>query len=101
VVAVPLVTQRNLDASADGAGRDCPRGGRRVDATGSMVVIDTHLARGASNGGFTFADCGGPYGAAKGAERVVAVEVTGLTVGALVVPACTHENRTSELMLEP
>jgi hypothetical protein len=27
-----------------------------------MVVIDTHLARGASNGGFTFHDRGGPYG---------------------------------------
>jgi putative transposase len=31
---------------------------------------------------------------------VVAVDVTGLTVGALVVPASTHENRTSELRLE-
>jgi transposase len=34
----------------------------RADATPSMVVIDTHLARGASNGGFTFHDRGGPYG---------------------------------------
>jgi hypothetical protein len=31
---------------------------------------------------------------------VVAVDVTGLPVGALVVPASTHENRTSEVMLE-
>jgi hypothetical protein len=31
---------------------------------------------------------------------VVAVDVTGLPVGALVVPASTHENRTSELMLQ-
>jgi putative transposase len=31
---------------------------------------------------------------------VVAVDVTGLPVGALVVPASTHENRASELMLE-
>jgi putative transposase len=30
----------------------------------------------------------------------VAVDVTGLPVGALVVPASTHENRTTELMLE-
>jgi putative transposase len=30
----------------------------------------------------------------------VAVDVTGLPVGALVVPASTHENRASELMLE-
>jgi putative transposase len=72
----------------------------RADATPSMVVIDTHLARGASNGGFTFHDRGGPYGRTKGAKRVAAVDVTGLPVGALVVPASTHENRASELMLE-
>jgi len=30
----------------------------------------------------------------------VVVDVTGLPVGALVVPAFTHENRDSELMLE-
>jgi putative transposase len=72
----------------------------RAEATPSMVVIDTHLARGASNGGFTFHDRGGPYGRTKGAKRVVAVDVTGLPVGALVVPASIHENRTSELMLE-
>jgi putative transposase len=65
-----------------------------------MAVIDTHLARGASNGGFTAHDRGGPYGRTKGAKRVVAVDVTGLPVGALVVPASTHENRTSEVMLE-
>ena len=72
----------------------------RAEATPSMVVIDTHLARGASNGGFTFHDRGGPYGRTKGAKRVVAVDVTGLPVGALVVPASTHENHTTELMLE-
>ena len=72
----------------------------RADATPSMVVIDTHLARGASNGGLTFHDRGGPYGRTKGAKRVVAVDMTGLPVGALVVPASTHENRASELMLE-
>ncbi|MCU1613395.1 MAG: family transposase [Frankiales bacterium] len=64
-----------------------------------MLVIDTHLARGASDGGFTFHDRGGPYGRTRGAKRVVAVHVTGLPVGALVVPASTHENRASELML--
>jgi putative transposase len=72
----------------------------RAEPTPSMVVIDTHLARGASNGGFTFHDRGGPYGRTKGAKRIVAVDVTGLPVGALVVPASTHENRASELMLE-
>ena len=33
-------------------------------------------------------------------ERVVAVDVTGLPVRALVVSAPTHENRSSELLLE-
>jgi putative transposase len=46
----------------------------------------------------------GPDGAAqgrtKGAKRVVAVDVTGLPVAAVVVPASTHENRASDLMLE-
>ena len=36
---------------------------------------------------------GVPYGRTKGAKRVVAVDVTGLPVAALVVPASTHENR--------
>jgi putative transposase len=72
----------------------------RAEPTPSMVVIDTHLARGASNGGLTFHDRGGPYGRTKGAKRIVAVDVTGLPVAALVVPASTHENRASELMLE-
>ena len=47
-----------------------------------------------------FHDRGGAYSRTKGAKRVVAVDVTGLPVGALVVPASTHENRTSEVMLE-
>ncbi len=72
----------------------------RAEQTPSMLVIDTHLARGASNGGFTFHDRGGPYGRTKGAKRVVAVDVTGLPVAALVVPASTHENRAGDLMLE-
>ena len=71
----------------------------RTEATPSMVVIDTHLARGASNGGRTFHDRGGPYGRTNGAKRVVAVDVTGLPVAALALPASTHENRTTDLML--
>jgi putative transposase len=71
----------------------------RKDPTPSMVVIDTHLARGASNGGRTFHDRGGPYGRTNGAKRVVAVDVTGLPVAALALPASTHENRTTDLML--
>jgi putative transposase len=46
----------------------------RTEATTSMVVIDTHLARGASNGGFTFHDRSGPNGRTRGAERVVVVD---------------------------
>ena len=72
----------------------------RAEETPSMVVIDTHLSRGASNGGLTFHDRGGLFGRTKGAKRIVAVDVTGLPVAALVVPASTHENRASELMLE-
>jgi putative transposase len=72
----------------------------RAEDTPSMLVIDTHLSRGASNGGDTFHDRGGPYGRTKGAKRVVAVDVTGLPVGALVVPASTHENQASQAMLE-
>ncbi|HEX5919563.1 MAG TPA: transposase [Nocardioides sp.] len=40
-----------------------------------------------------------PYGRTEGAKRVVAVDVNGLPVAALVVPASAHENRASELML--
>ncbi|HEY6934478.1 MAG TPA: transposase, partial [Marmoricola sp.] len=57
-------------------------------------------ARGSSSGGLTFHDRGGPYGRTNGAKRVVAVDVTGLPVGALVAPASTHENRTTQLMLQ-
>ena len=40
--------------------------GRR-DATPSLVVLETYLARGSSRGGLTFHDKGGPYGATNGA----------------------------------
>jgi len=69
----------------------------RAEAAPSMVVIDTHLARDGSNGGLTFHDRGGAYGRTTGAKRVVAVDVTGPPLGALVVPASTHENSTGEL----
>jgi putative transposase len=72
----------------------------RADSTPSVVVIDTHHARGSSNGGATFHDRRGPYGRTKGAKCIIAVDVTGLPVGALAVPASIHENRASELMLE-
>ena len=72
----------------------------RTDETPSMFVIDTHLACGASNGGFTFYDRRGAYGRTKGAKRLVAVDVTGLPVAPRVVPVSTHDNRASEPMLE-
>ena len=68
--------------------------------TPSMVVVDTHLARGGSNGGATFHDRGGPFGRTKGAKRVVAVDVTGLPVAGLVVPASMHENETTRVVLD-
>ena len=73
---------------------------RERDARPSLLVIDTHLARGASQGGATFHDRGGPYGATLGAKRVVAVDVTGMPVGAVLVPASTTESRATELLLE-
>jgi len=72
----------------------------RAEATPSMVVIDTHLARGGSNGGSTFHDRGGPFGRTKGAKRIVAVDVTGLPVAGLVVPASMHENETTRVVLD-
>lgn len=72
----------------------------RKEPKPSMVVIDTHLARGASNGGATFHDRGGPYGNTKGAKRIVAVDVCGLPLAARVVPASTSESTTVELLLE-
>lgn len=70
------------------------------EARPSLVVVDSALSRGASQGGSTFHDRGGPYGAALGAKRVVAVDVTGLPVGAVVVPASTTESRATEMLLE-
>ena len=57
----------------------------RQDAQPSMLVIDTHLARGASNGGATFHDQGGPYGRTNGAKRIVCVDITGLPLCVRVV----------------
>jgi putative transposase len=71
----------------------------RAETAPSMVAIDTHLARGGSNGGVTFHNKGGPYGRTNGAKRVVAVDVTGLPVAGLVVPANTTEGRATELLV--
>src|SRR6476646_69442 len=71
-----------------------------AEATPSMVVVDTHLARGGTTGGATFHDRGGPCGRTKGAKRVVAVDVTGLPVAGVVVPASMHENETTRVVLD-
>lgn len=57
----------------------------RAEVEPSMVVIDTHLARGTSNGGSTSYDRSGPCGATKGAKRAVAADVTGLPLAAAVL----------------
>lgn len=65
----------------------------------ALIIIDPSLARGASNGGVTFHDRGGPYGATNGAKRLVAVDVTGLPVATMVVPASTNDGIATELLL--
>ncbi len=66
----------------------------------SMVVVDTHLGRGASQGGRTFHDRGGPYGSTNGAKRAIAVDITGLPLAAVALPASTHENHTTAALLD-
>jgi putative transposase len=66
----------------------------------SMVVMDTHLARGASVGGVTFHRRGGPCGRTNGARRAVAVDVTGLPLAAAVLRASAHENEATQVLLE-
>jgi putative transposase len=75
-------------------------GFHRAHELPSLVTIDSALARGASNGGATFHDRGGPRGWTKGAKRVVAVDVTGLPLAARVVPASTTESDTVGLLLQ-
>ena len=65
-----------------------------------MVVIDTHLARGASNGGATFHNQGGPDGRTNGVKRIVCVDVTGLPLCVRVVPASTSEASAVEQILD-
>jgi transposase/SAM-dependent methyltransferase len=71
----------------------------KTDSRPSMVVIDTHLARGASNGGLTFHNQGGPYGRTNGSKRIVCVDVTGLPLCVRVVPASTSEASAVEQIL--
>ncbi|MHB2027439.1 MAG: IS5 family transposase [Acidimicrobiales bacterium] len=68
----------------------------RKEPLPSMVVIDTHLARGASNGGD---NQGGPYGRTNGSKRTVCVDVTGLPLCVRVVPASISEAGAVEEIL--
>lgn len=72
----------------------------RTRALLSMVIIDTHLARGASHGGAKFHDRGGPYGMTKGAKRAIAVDITGRPLCARVVPASTTESGVTGILLQ-
>ena len=101
VVPVPaLVPQRGMVTLLAELHRKARTKLGRAEVEPSMVVIGTHLARGASNGGASFHDRGGPYGATKGAKRAVAVDVTGLPLAAAVLPVSTHENVTTETLLD-
>jgi hypothetical protein len=101
VTVSPLVAQRHLGASVGrvARGRKGVRWSRRGNAVDGGHRHPSR-PRVVQRRGHMFHDRGGPYGRTKGAKRMVAVDLTGLPVGALVVPASTHENRTTELMLQ-
>jgi putative transposase len=60
VAVPPVVAQRHLGAALTVLHAAAREEDGRAQETLSMIVIDTHLARGASNGGFTSHDRGGP-----------------------------------------
>jgi len=64
-----------------------------------MVVIDTHLARGASNGAQP-STTRRSYGRTNRAKRFVCVDVTGLPLCVRVVPASTSEASAVEQILD-
>lgn len=76
-----------------------PRLGR-PERLPSLLVIDSSLARGASNGGATFHTKGGNYGGTNGAKRVIAVDATGLPLAGLVFPANIDEPKTVRALLQ-
>jgi len=65
----------------------------------SMVVIDTHLARGLRTE-CDLSQPGRPYGRTNGAKRIVCVDVTGLPLCVRVVPAATSEASAVEQILD-
>ena len=80
-----LVAQRDVGDALAELHRHARLEAGRSEELPSMVVIDSHLARGGSRGGVTFHDRGGPYGRTNGAKRVIAVDVTGLPLAGVVV----------------
>lgn len=76
----------------------CTKGRKNLFA--SMIIIDPALLRGASNGGKTFHNKGGPHGATNGTKNVIAVDVTGLPLAAVAVPANTSDGACAQLLLE-
>jgi len=76
----------------------CTKGRKSLYA--SMIIIDPALIRGASNGGKTFHNKGGPRGATNGAKHVIAVDTTGLPLAAVAVAANTPESACVKLLLE-
>jgi transposase len=98
LVAVPPVfTQQPVGAGVDGAVRRRATTGRKGPTRRPrVVVIDTHLARGASHGGFTFHDRRGPYGRrlAKSFENTTTSATGWLQV------ACMHRHHAAHLSRE-
>jgi putative transposase len=66
----------------------------------SMLVIDTHLARGASNGGATFHDKGGPTVARTGRSGSSRWMSPACRSEAWSRATSTHENVATELLLD-
>jgi len=95
-----VVEERNVDPCSCRAARLVAHRPRSKGPAALDGVIDTHLARGASNGGATFHNQGGPYGRTNRAKRFVCVDVTGLPLCVRVVPASTSEASAVEQILD-
>jgi len=95
-----VVEERNVDAGTHRIARVLACGSR---PKGPAALDGGHRhppPRGASNGGVTFHNQGGPYGRTNGAKRIVWVDVTGLPLCVRVVPASTSEASAVEQILD-
>jgi hypothetical protein len=90
------VAQRHVGTSAHAAARGADG---RAEKTPSIAGHRHPLGPRCVQRRSHFHD-GGPYDRAKGAERGIAVDVTGLRVCAPVVSVSTHENPASDLVLD-